>query len=412
MVHHTKASAIVDCNYLVHFILFTSLAHNVVIKTLRLLLSGKPTTGAYKVKPKIVSTTQRYCAKIQKVNNNFSETQVQSNPNFINIVIAGYFKVMSLNVTNQSINTEVTDIEEGYEWEEEIVLESDLEDSVNRTITNFGQLVVDKYTNLNEQRNKILNLDNESTESKGTSDGKALEAKVLLKEREENTKSVSELEPSSDAKRSRSVDDTPTSTPNPKRHRAIKDMLPSMADVLKADDDGYVVDIIALQENSVLNRDQCELIKSKITAELFSMDDISNIKFEPPYFDGSKLRIICKNEISKKWLLDTVLKLEKQIDGIEIGTKEIGVPPKMLMVSFSMPVKTYEPAVLFNIIAAQNSIDTTFWRYRSRSKVSNGRQNWLAAVDEPSFTQLKTIGYRPFVGLDRIKFNPVNEHKK
>lgn len=323
---------------------------------------------------------------------------------------------MSHNVSNLKNSTIVSDIEEGYEWDEEDLV-SDPEDSVNTTITNFGQLMVDKYTIVNDQRNRILNsnLDNKSAEPKENSGKKAPVTVEPLKERE--IKTVSELVPNletntSDNKRSRSLDETPTSTPNPKRHRAIKDMFPSMAEVVKADEDGHVVDIVALQANTVLNRDQCELIKSKITEELFSLEDISNIKFEPPYFDGTKLRIICKNDTSKKWLLDTVLKLEKQIEGIEIGTKELGAPPKMLTVSFTMPIKTYEPSVLFNIIAAQNSIDTTFWRYRSRSKVSNGRQTWLAAVDESSFNQLKAIGYRPFVGLDRVKINLANEHKK
>lgn len=254
-------------------------------------------------------------------------------------------------------------------------------------MTSFGNLVVDKYLEVNTERNNCL---------RSPSDPVSNQDKVKF-----------------DYKRTRSADTTPSDSPNPaKKHRPIIDMLPNMAEVLKANDDGHMVDIVSLEDNHLLTREDCDAIKTKITTELFSMEDISNIKFEPPYFDGSKMRIICKNDESKKWLLDTVLKIGNEIEGINFGTKELGVPPKMITVTITMPAKAYEPPVLFNIISAQNSIDTTFWRYKSRTKVTNGRQTWFIAVDETSLKQLKELGYRPFVGLDRIKFNVQNESQK
>lgn len=246
---------------------------------------------------------------------------------------------------------------------------------------------MNKYIKVNEERNSSLN----STPVPESSQDKS---KI-------------------DNKRSRSANITPSDSPNPaKKHRPINDMLPNMAEVLKTYNDGHMVDIISLKEDHPLTRDQSEAIKTTITTELFSMEDISNIKFETPYFDGAKLRIICKNEVSSKWLLDTILKLANEIESIEFGTKELGVLPKMITVNIVMPAKTYEPPVLFNIISEQNSLDTTFWRYKKRTKVSNGRQTWFIAVDEASLKQLKELGYCPFVGLDRIKFNVQNESQK
>lgn len=77
-------------------------------------------------------------------------------------------------------------------------------------------------------------------------------------------------------------------------------MLPSMADVLGVDSDNQLVDIISLKADLPLTKDQSDDIKMEITTELFTKEDISNIKFEPPYFDGNKLRIICNNADSEK----------------------------------------------------------------------------------------------------------------
>lgn len=283
------------------------------------------------------------------------------------------------------IETDVSEGDEVTEEDEDTYLKSDSDENssseLSKTVTSFGELAVEKYIKLNEERNKSL-------------------------------KSTSVPESNQDNKRARSANTTPSESPNPaKKHRPIINMLPNMAEVLKADDDGHMVDIVSLKEDQPLTRDNSDAIKAKITTALFSEDDISNIKFEPPYFDGTKMRIICKSDASKKWLLDIVLKLGNEIEGINFGTKELGVPPKMITVTITMPTKSSEPPVLFSIITAQNYIDTTFWRYKSRSKVTNGRQTWYIAVDEASLKQLKELGYRPFVG-DRIKFNLQNESQK
>ncbi len=96
-------------------------------------------------------------------------------------------------------------------------------------------------------------------------------------------------------------------------------------------------------------------------------------------------------------------------DGAEIVVKEMGPPPKLLNASITMPVNSYEPVVLFRIIKSQNPIDTNFWQYRKRYKAIQGKQTWFIGVDERSIPALKVLGYRPHVGLERIKIS-VNNH--
>lgn len=300
------------------------------------------------------------------------------------------FLVMSVQ-DDSHCETDVSEGGEVLEQDEDTYLKSNSDDNssseLSKTVTSFGDLVVDKYIKVNEERNNSLN------------------STPVPVSNQDRGKFVN--------KRARSANTTPSESTNPaKKHCPIINMLPNMAEVLKADDDGHMMDIVSLKEDHPLTRENSDAIKAKITTALFSEVDISNIKFEPPYFDGTKMRIICRNDASKKWLLDTVLKLGNEIEGISFGTKELGVPPKMFTVNITMPAKSYEPPVLFSIITAQNSIDTTFWRYKSRTKVVNGRQTWYIAVDEASLKQLKELGYRPFVGLDRIKFNVQNESQK
>ncbi|XP_037038911.1 uncharacterized protein LOC119076334 [Bradysia coprophila] len=322
---------------------------------------------------------------------------------------------MSTQVFDNQSESEIDD----YEVDEDEVLKSDPEDNnnsdLNNTVTNFGKLVVEKYIEVNNDRNASLSSttvftstgiekpNNKQIVTNKEPDGSIITTPELVLNQSSKT----------DCKRGRSANNTPSDSPNPaKKHCPIINMLPSMADALKADGGGHMVDIVSLKDGHPLTKDQTDLIKERLTTELFTRDNISNIKIEPPYFDGTKLRVICANVDSKEWLLDTVGKLEKKIEGIEIGTKELGVPPKMITVTITMPVKTYEPPVLFSIITAQNSVDTTYWRYMSRTKATNGRQTWFISVDETSLKQLKELGYRPYVGLDRIKFSVQNGNQK
>ncbi len=329
--------------------------------------------------------------------------------------------------------------------EEDKILRSDTEDSnstdLNKTITNFGNLVVNSYIETNSERNKSLkSLSKESprlpvTNNRIESNNKRNRSLNSTFEEsfnsttEESSNSTTEESSNqskesprlpvasnhiqSNNKRNRSLNSTSEESFNPaKRLRPINEMFSSMAEAVKANNEGHMVDIISLNEEQPLTKEQSDTIKTKITTELFSKQDISNIKFEPPYFDGSKLRIICKNEESKKWLVDTVIVIKNLLEGKEIGTMELGVPPKMITVMISMPAKSYDPPVFFQIIKAQNSIDTNFWRYKSRTKVVNGRQSWYIAVDEKSFQQLKALDFRPFIGLDRVKFSTQNDKQK
>lgn len=251
---------------------------------------------------------------------------------------------------------------------EDNLLKSDSEEStsgdLNKTITTFGNLLVGSY-----------------------------------------------VETTSNKKRNRSSDTTPVDSPNPiKKQRPINEMLPLMADIVKTDNGGHMVDIVSDEGKPPLTKDQCDEIQRKITTALFAKEDISNIKFETPYFDGNKLRMVCKNDETRAWLLNTIPDLKDLWENAAIKASEMGPPPKLVTASISMPAKTYDPPVLFQIIQAQNSIDTKFWRYKSRTKVANGRQTWYIGIDENSLPALKELGYRPHVGIERIKIS-VNNHE-
>lgn len=185
-----------------------------------------------------------------------------------------------------------------------------------------------------------------------------------------------------------------------------------MAEVVKTDTAGYMVDITAVEGKPPLTKEESDVIQAQLTAAMFAREDISNLKFETPYFDGNKLRLICKNDETMKWLLEVTPTLDNLWDNAEIQAVVIGPPPKLIMGSIIMPAKVYEPATLFRIVMSQNGIDTTFWRYKSRTKVVNGHQTWYVAINENSIPQLKVVGFRPHVGLMRIKISVNNKESK
>lgn len=214
-------------------------------------------------------------------------------------------------------------------------------------------------------------------------------------------------------KRNRSEDSTSNESPNPlKKPRLIFGMIPSMADAVKMVNEGHVIDIMSVDGKPPITKDQSEDIKKSITNALFAMEDISKIKFEDPYYDGNKLRVICNNDVSKDWLEEAITKLENLWEGAEIKIVQMGPPPKLINSTIILPAKTYEPSTLFSIISAQNQIDTKFWRYKSRTKIENGRQTWSIGVDESSIPSLKELGYRPYAGFGRIKISVGNQNAK
>ncbi|KAJ6639147.1 hypothetical protein Bhyg_11887, partial [Pseudolycoriella hygida] len=249
------------------------------------------------------------------------------------------------------------------------------------TINSFGKLIVDSHATTNPI--PYSNLDTSPLQPRSGANSAYIEASK---------------------KRNRSEDTLPVDTTNPiKKHRSITDMF-TMADAVKSDHVGHMVDIASTDDNKPLSKAQCDDIKCKITTALFTKQNISNIKFESSYFDGNKLRMICKNDETKAWLEETVPQLTDLLDGVKIHVINQGAPPKMVAVTISMPANTYEPVVLFQIIKAQNSIDTKFWRYKSRSKVANGRQTWNLSIDENSHVQLKALDYRPYIGFFKLFF--------
>lgn len=157
--------------------------------------------------------------------------------------------------------------------------------------------------------------------------------------------------------------------------------------------------------------DQSNELQEKLNVALFNEEDISELKFdEPPHYDGTRLRLICSNDKTKEWV-ETIIPNMNELWNNEVKPKivVIGPPPKLIRSSIVMPAPTYEPPVLFSIISAQNpTIDTKFWKYGSRTKVDRGKQTWYIVVDENSIPALKEIGFRPHVGLGRIKISVSN----
>lgn len=97
-------------------------------------------------------------------------------------------------------------------------------------------------------------------------------------------------------KRNRIPETTLVNSPiPPKKHCPIMNKWPPLADVVKTDKEGYMVDIVSAEDKPPLTKEQNDAVQRNITVALFSKEDISKIKFETPYFDGGKLRIICKN---------------------------------------------------------------------------------------------------------------------
>ncbi len=179
------------------------------------------------------------------------------------------------------------------EENEDSLLNSDSEEhsgDLNNTIKTFGKLIVDPYIQTNTKRNKSIDPDPSESPNR--------------------TKPIVDPYIQANMKRNRSLDSDPPESPNPtKKHRPIINMLPSMADVVKTDTQGYMVDIMSAEDKSDLTKDQSDAIQQNVTGVLFAKEDISNIKFETPYFDGNKLRMICKNNETKSWLMETIPKL-------------------------------------------------------------------------------------------------------
>ncbi|KAJ6639221.1 hypothetical protein Bhyg_11963 [Pseudolycoriella hygida] len=195
-------------------------------------------------------------------------------------------------------------IDKEEEYENEILRSDVVEDSscpdLNNTISSFGKLIVNSYVDANQ----ILNRNLESSSVTHSS------SDVNCAHTEANKK------------RNRSEDITPVDSPNPtKKHRPIMYMF-TMSDAVKMDNAGHMVDITSIDPNKPLSKAQKEDINNKITAALFTKEDISNIKF-----DGNKLRLIWKNDETRVWLVETVPKLTDLLDGVKVCTTELGSRP-------------------------------------------------------------------------------------
>ncbi|KAJ6639282.1 hypothetical protein Bhyg_12025, partial [Pseudolycoriella hygida] len=254
-----------------------------------------------------------------KIFSNFSKSLACSIPESI---YSGNYTLVAIRDIRLSCRFQSTaDLEEEYE---EKILQSDTDDcncpDFSNTINSFGKLIVDSHATTNPI--PYSNLDTSPLQPRSGANSAYIEASK---------------------KRNRSEDTLPVDTTNPiKKHRSITDMF-TMADAVKSDHVGHMVDIASTDDNKPLSKAQYDDIKCKITTALFTKQNISNIKFESSYFDGNKLRMICKNDETKAWLEETVPQLTDLLDGVKIHVINQGAPPKMVAVTISMPANTYEP---------------------------------------------------------------------
>ncbi|KAJ6647596.1 hypothetical protein Bhyg_02819, partial [Pseudolycoriella hygida] len=218
-------------------------------------------------------------------------------------------------------------------------------------------------------------------------------------------------EQSTSTKRNRLDTSLPLENNPNKKLRSSFNPPPTMAEVVKSSTAGHVVDITASEGKPNLSFDQSEQIKASITTALFSEDEdnICKYKFDKPIYDGIRLRLICENDVTKDWLMNTIPKLEGLSKDLSFEAVVIGAPPQLYRESVNVPAKAFEPPTsLFSIIGTQNKIDIKFWKYLSRTKVAGGQQTWFIGIDEKSVDDLREIGFRPHVAYINKSLQIIN----
>lgn len=174
-------------------------------------------------------------------------------------------------------------------------------------------------------------------------------------ELEESIKSFS-IEQKPITKRLRDSPETSTGPNSIKRARSVN-MLPLLADLV-AGNSQFVLDIISDDPNNefftVTQGNQIMENKS---------ENISEIKYDWSGFDRGKVRYVCNNDFSKKWLIETIPTLEGLWTNAALKLVDEGSPPKLIKSTMNMSVPTLEPPDAFTVIGAQNpSINTKYWR--------------------------------------------------
>lgn len=202
--------------------------------------------------------------------------------------------------------------------------------------------------------------------------------------------------------------DSPSPPPIQKKAKIMSP--PSFADIARKKKDLFVIDIIPDEDDLLLTTEHCKLIKASYTKALFQSEQIADLDFEFTGFDNGRLRVICENELSKKWIIETLPLLTDLWKDANLKPIDVGAPPKLLRTTFSLPYPTPEPPALFDAIKRQNrTIDTSTWRVYNRKRGQNDRQNWIIGIDSDSAAAIKILNSRVKFGMDRIRFSVDND---
>lgn len=210
-------------------------------------------------------------------------------------------------------------------------------------------------------------------------------------------------------KRQRDSANTSTSsTDNPTKRRRSVEMFPAFAAIVA--NESFVVDILPVEENGLLTDNQGKSIKNSITRALFASENFANIKFESSGFERGKFRIICKDTVTRDWVIGIAPNLDGLWAGANLRAVTAGEPAKLVRSTINVVLPCIEPDDMFTIIHTQNpTINTENWKLYSRSKAQAGKQQWIVGVDEASIPALRELGCRPYCGMGRIRiFLPNN----
>lgn len=189
-------------------------------------------------------------------------------------------------------------------------------------------------------------------------------------------------------------------------------MAPTMAQMV--DMEAFVVDIVPDDENVLLfTEQQGKTLSNLITRALFADDNVANIKFESAGLDRGRYRMVCKDEVSRDWATEIVSKIGSDWKGKPIKTVQSGSPARLVRATVNLSVPTLDTNDFFNIIGAQNpDIETKNWKLYSKTKVTNGKQQWIIGVDEVAIPALRAVNCRPYCGMGRVKiFLPNNQYQ-
>lgn len=136
-----------------------------------------------------------------------------------------------------------------------------------------------------------------------------------------------------------------------------------------------------------------------------------------PNFHESRLvqgayMISCANDPSKEWLKEAVKSL-KPWEGAKLHLVEQSDLPKLKRMLVWIPGETKELTEIYNLLERQNpGLCTRNWRLFSKTPDPQRGSRLVIGVDEASVAFLKTKDFRPFLGMKRVTFVPLEKSKE